>query len=239
LTNRLLTAETPLSYSDLERLHLTRRSEQHAQRVIPPWTYSREAIQKVILEKLKRYTRYIGGCEQAEVNNATDLPALDALARKSQRHLRRSCKPRLAKAFHVAEHLSSVKTRSLAALWVSELYMAYRLGRNSVDIASVLKISPWAVRQHLFRLNQVAKIVCPELCATSRNFGGVYSRETYLDAKIAEAERKAERASKSKKCCRLVPVYQGKLAELRKMKAAREAERREATVFSSANRAAA
>src|ERR1700745_3239176 len=56
LTNRLLTAETPLSYSDLERLHLTRRSEQHAQRVIPPWTYSREAIKIVILEKLKRYT---------------------------------------------------------------------------------------------------------------------------------------------------------------------------------------
>jgi len=149
--------------------------------------------------------------------------------------------PRFAKTYHVAAHLKSVKSRSLAALWIYEIYAGYRLGRNSIDIAQQLGISPWSVRQHLHRLNKVALELFPHLRVPAREYGGPCTREAFLDTKIAKAERRAERASKSKKYCGLVPVYQSKLAELRKMKADREVERQHATLYStsSANRAAA
>ena len=211
--SRFLTPETQLSYGDLQHLSYTRRSEQHLQRVVPPWTASREAIQAVVIAKLKRYTRFTG-CKKTEIEKAGDLlAALDVLARKSQRRIQRFANsPRFA-SYHVAEHLKSVKTRSIAALWIFEIYSAYRLGRNSVDIAQQLGITPWSVRQHLFRLNQVARVICPELCAPARDFGGIRSRETYLDAKIAETEQRLKRA-KGKR----VPVYEDKLATLRKLK---------------------
>jgi hypothetical protein len=167
------------------------------------------------------------------VEKASDLATLDALAKKSQRRIRRFAdSPRFA-SYHVAEHLKSVKTRSIAALWIFEIYSAYRLGRNSVDIAQQLGITPWAVRQHLFRLNQVARVVCPELCVPARDFGGIHSRESYLDSKIAEVEQKLERASKRPKLSARAPVYKTRLAELRKMKEQRESERRHATLYSS------
>jgi hypothetical protein len=238
LTNRLLTAETPLSYADLQHLSLTTRSEQHLQRAVPAWAFSREAIQAIVLEKLKRYARFTG-CRKTEIEKAqSDLAALDALARKSQRRLRRFDNPQFESTYHVAAHLKSVKTRSLAALWIYEIYSAYRLGRNSVDIARQLGITPWAVRQHLFRLNQVARVVCPELCAPARNFGGIRSRETYIDAKITAVEKKIGRASKHPRWRTRVPLYEAQLATLRKMKEQRDGERNRATVFSSANRAA-
>jgi hypothetical protein len=220
--SRFLTPETQLSYGDLQHLSYTRRSEQHLQRVVPPWTASREAIQAVVIAKLKRYTR-VTGCKKTEVDGASDLTTLELLARKSQRRMRRFVGPQFT---NFATHLKSVKTRSLAALWVFELYAAYRLGRTSVDIAQQLGITPWSVRQHLFRLNQVARVICPELCAPARDFGGVHSRETYIDAKIAETEQRLKRA-KGKR----VPVYEARLATLRKMKEQRDTERRHATLY--------
>ena len=230
--SKFLTAETKLSYADLEHMNITKRSKRHLQRVVPAWTASRAAIQAVVSAKLKRFARYIG-CEQAEVDKASDLADLEVLARKAQREMRRFDNPRFP-SYHVAAHLKSVESRSLAALWIYEIYSAYRLGHNSVEIARALSITPWAVRQHLHRLNQVARQVCPELCAPTRDYGGKYSRETYLDSKIAKAERLLEQA-KGKR----VPVYAARLAELRKMKEQRDGERNRATVFSSANRAAA
>jgi len=241
VSSKFLTPDTKLSYGDLQHLSLTTRSEQHLQRVVPPWTSSREVIQAVVIAKLKRYTRFTG-CKKTEIEKAGDLlAALDVLARKSQRRIRRFANsPRFA-SYHVLEHLKSVKTRSIAALWIFEIYSAYRLGRNSIDIAQHLGITPWAVRQHLFRLNQVARVICPELCAPARDFGGIHSRETYIDAKIAETERKLERASRRPKLSARGLVYETRLATLRKMKADREELRRQATLYrtSSANRAAA
>ena len=127
-----------------------------------------------------------------------------------------------------------MKHRSLAALWIYEIYAAYRLGRSSVDIARHLEISPWTVRQHLHRLNKVALELFPHLCVPARQYGGPCTRETFLDTKIAEAERRVERASRSKKYCRLVPVYKSKLAELRKMKDDREAAWQHATLYRTA-----
>jgi hypothetical protein len=201
LVNFVSAVRNPVSYADLEHMSLTKRSEQHLQRVVPPWTASRETIQAVVIAKLKRYTRFTG-CKKAEIEKAGDLlAALDVLARKSQRRIRRFAdSPRFA-SYHVAEHLKSVKTRSIAALWIFEIYSAYRLGRNSVDIAQQLGISPWSVRQHLFRLNQVARVVCPELCAPARDFGGIRSRETYLgrkdcgDGATSEAGERQARAN--------------------------------------------
>ena len=223
---KFLTAETKLSYADLEYMSLTKRSERHLQRVVPPWTASRAAIQAVVTAKLKRFAWYIG-CEQAEVDKASDLADLEVLARKAQRAMRRFDNPRFP-SYHVAAYLKSVKSRSLAALWIYEIYSAYRLGHNSVEIARALSITPWAVRQHLHRLNKVAREVCPELCTPARNYGGKHSRETYLDAKIAEAEKSLERA-KGKRA----RMYEARLAELRKMKEQRDTERRHATLYSS------
>jgi hypothetical protein len=217
-----------LSYADLQHLSLTTRSEQHLQRVVPPWTSSREAIKAIVLAKLKRYVGFTG-CSKLEIERASDLAALETLARKSQRRLRRFDSPQFP-SYHVAEHLRSVKTRSLAALWIYEIYSAYRLGRNSIDIAEALGITPWSVRQHLFRLNQVARVVCPELCAPARDFGGIHSRETHLDSKIVAVEQKLERARNQPK---LRARYEATLATLRKMKGERQAERRQATVYSS------
>jgi hypothetical protein len=225
---KFLTPETKLSYADLEHMRLTKRSEQHLQRVVPPWTASREAIQAVVIAKLKRYTRFTG-CKKTELEKAGDLlAALDVLARKSQRRIRRFAdSPRFA-SYHVLEHLKSVRTRSLAALWIFEIYSAYRLGWNSVDIAQQLGITPWAVRQHLFRLNQVARVVCPELCAPARDFGGVHSRRRYLEAKIAKAEQLAERTRKKPKLC---ARYEARLVILRNTKAQQEAECQHATLY--------
>jgi hypothetical protein len=227
---KFLTAETKLSYADLQHLSLTNRSQQHLQRTVPQWALSKEAIKAVVLAKLKRYTRFIGGNKKREIDKASDLTALETLARKSQRSIRRFDSPQF-RSYHVAQHLKSVKTRSLAALWIYEIYAAYRLGRNSVDIALQLGITPWTVRQHLHRLNKVALELFPHLCVPARQYGGPCTRETFLDTKIAEAERRVERASRSKKYCGLVPVYKNKLAELRKMKADREAERQHATLY--------
>jgi len=69
-------------------MSLTQRSEQHLQRVVPQWAFSREAIQAVVIAKLKRYTRFTG-CKKAEIEKAGDLlAALDVLARKYQRRRR-------------------------------------------------------------------------------------------------------------------------------------------------------
>jgi hypothetical protein len=81
------------------------------------------------------------------------------------------------------------------------------------------------VRQRLHRLNQVARQVGPELCVPTRNYGGKCSRETYLDAKIAETEQLLKRAKN-----KLAPVYEARLAALRKMKEQRDTERRHATL---------
>jgi hypothetical protein len=227
---RFLTLDTKLSYSDLEHMSLTKRSQQHLQRVVPQWAFSKEAIRAVVLAKLKRYARFTG-CKKSEIDKASDLTALETLARKSQRCIRRFDNPRF-RSYHVAAHLKSVRSRSLAALWIYEIYSAYRLGRNSIDIAEALGITPWSVRQHLFRLNQVARVVCPELCAPARDFGGIHSRETHLDSKIAAVEQKLERARNQPK---LRARYEATLATLRKMKVERQAERRQATVYSSKN----
>lgn len=222
-----LTAETKISYGDLEHMSLTKRSQQHLQRTIPQWAFSKEAIQAVVLAKLKRYRRFTG-CKKSEIEKASGLTALETLARKSQRRIRRFDSPQF-RSYHVAAHLKSVNTRSLAALWIFEIYSAYRLGRNSVDIAQQLGITAWGVRQHLFRLNQVARVVCPELCAPARDFGGIRSRGTHLDAKIAAVEQKLERVRNQPK---LRARYEATLATLRKMKVERQAERRHATVYS-------
>jgi hypothetical protein len=79
-------------------------------------------------------------------------------------------------------------------------------------------------------LNQVARVVCAELCVPARDFGGIRSRETYLDAKIAAVEQKLERTRNQPKLRRR---YEATLATLRKMKAERQAQRRHATVYSS------
>jgi len=59
----------------------------------------------------------------------------------------------------------------------------------------------------LHRLNKVAHELFPDLCAPTRDYGGKYSRETYLDAKISEAEQLLKRA-KTKR----VPVYEARLS---------------------------
>jgi len=235
----LLTPTTPLSFADMQHLSLLKRAKLHSARIAPPWAFNREAIKKIITERLRRYCLFTGAKKEDVEKARNSLAALDALARESQRRLRKFDSPRFAKSYHVAEHLKSVETRSLAALWIYILYASYRLGSRSTDVAEVIGISPWSVRQNLRRLNQVARAVCPDLCVPSRVYDGPLSRQEYLDRKISEVEQQVERAAKSKRYRSRVPVYEARLTELRKMKEARDAEQKTATIFSSSAHCAA
>src|SRR5262249_19812616 len=115
-----LTADTKLSYADLSRLHLTARlGKPHGQRAVPQWVYSRDAIQRVILAKLKRYAKWTGA--GPDVLAASSLAELEELARVAQQKIRKHQYKRKG-VFHVDAHLQSVKSRSLAALWLLEIY---------------------------------------------------------------------------------------------------------------------
>jgi hypothetical protein len=129
----------------------------------------------------------------------------------------------------------SVGTReSLLRLWCGIVFRCYRLGLTSVEAARELGLSPWQVRQQLFRLNAVARECVPELCLPPRQHGGGLSRRRFLDVKIARLEKLIRRYGRTRRNKWRIPRYQIQLEALREMKTAQDAERAKASVYHAA-----
>jgi hypothetical protein len=199
-----------LAYDDFQNMHILRRTpgtdagvpktrfNQHGevvsdeptsgvsvnrQRVVPLWAMNDVDVKTVVLEKLRRFCRNSTG---VKTQSLTDRAALDVAAREATERLgTHILNEKLSESQRtIMESRIADSERSRSAILVNIVYFSYRLGWNSVAVAEKLKLSPVAVRQHLHRLNVVAKDLMPEKSVLGRVRRGP-QQAAYLDMKIA------------------------------------------------------
>lgn len=145
-----------LSWDDYRRMG--QQSHAPRNRPVPSWTLSNEKVRAVIFARLKQY---VGG------HPGATMWELAKLAEKKRDALAKKLLPRLNdyQRSLIEAHARATKN-GIAGLWVRLLYEKYRLGMRCTDISENMQgaISPWSVRGHLQRLNEIARRLFPEDC---------------------------------------------------------------------------
>jgi hypothetical protein len=181
-------AEQPdgLTYDDFAAMRVKRTVTPKYLSRVPEWALSDECVRAVVLQKLRRQATARGWkMKKAKVRKSDSVHSLD---RKATVHidLRGSRYMGANQRKLIRTHNERVKHLTNAEMIIAIIYQTYRLGYNSVTVASNLNISPPLVRQMLARLNAIARQLFAEKCLPPRRYGGPLTRKTYLKSKINE-----------------------------------------------------
>jgi hypothetical protein len=170
---RAVSAETGISYNDYSRMHLQHRSQAVKRRKgVPEWAMDDVQTRQVILTFLERryFLKPAGGVSDADrlariaehANFYADHrqrvlgERLDEFKASQDQGLLPKRLRELAIEAQIADSRAMFDRRP-AELLTSIVYLSYRLGMNSRQVAEQLHILPPAVRILLWRLNRVAE----------------------------------------------------------------------------------
>lgn len=164
---RVVSAETGISFQDYEGMHVKRRKLKAFRRLATPdWVMNDAKVRTVALNYLEDrfYLRDRSGTDQERIKR---------IETEVQRHIPRKVKElEDLQARYAAEPLNReylavqiqnldtdivLSRRGLLAVVVSVVYMYYRQGLSSVEIAEQLRIKPPMVRVWLYRFNKVER----------------------------------------------------------------------------------
>ena len=175
---RASSAESGIAFSDLERMHIDRRSV-NADQWIPEFANNDDDLQRVLAESAKQYAKSAGsGVKITAYENLDELKATvaEAFKRVAARHVGQAPKRRLERTEngmvetivpcdeHFANHQTHIITVEKAGGYLERdaaiAYQSWRLRRNSTEVGSELRLTPSFVRHSL-----------SGLCATARKLG--------------------------------------------------------------------
>lgn len=133
-----------VSYADYENMHVSRHKPAVARLIDYTWAFNDVTVQRVVAAQIAKnaYARKIP--EALEELKALDRVAVEANLRNSSLETR--------KGAEAARRVGGYGPY-LAAL----VYRSIRLGEDSVQVAKDFGVTPWGVRQTLWRLNETAK----------------------------------------------------------------------------------
>ena len=163
---RPVSKETRLSHDDYRSMQCYRHGATASVREIPAWTLDNEAVRRVLSARLARL---------ANAPIPETLEELRVLDEKVVASMEKSASEYSRKGAAIAR-----RAGGLAAYWVAVVYKTFRLGRNSVELASDLHTTPWAIRQTIWRLKWTAQQIPL----------GKYQRRNFQKAPSPEDEEK-------------------------------------------------
>lgn len=168
---RAVSTKSRIAFSDYERMHTTRRSVERARRLdTPSWASNDKELRDVVLRYCERrfYLRSRG-----KINEVSPLSVEQRLARIREKELKWADTAKLILCRMIARQKTEpsdkldiqiqnidsqilIARRGAAAIAVAIVYLYYRLGWDSPEIAQKLGIRPPLVRQTLARLQNAA-----------------------------------------------------------------------------------
>ena len=159
---KAVSAESGIAFSDYKTMHISGRERGGFRDNTPAWALDNKKIAAVIL--LKTW-RYIHGC--AKMPEGTTLQDLGAVVRKKvEQQLERVRSGSHISDYqkHIAEeHAKNCSGKGgFAGMHAKVLWMAYRLGMNSVEVAQETGFRPEVVRRTLQLSNKVARELFPD-----------------------------------------------------------------------------
>ena len=145
-------AETNISFNDYGRMHTA--THCGVRPWCPPFALNNKQLQQVLLLRAWRYLHHNysipAAADRDKINRAATALALRGNV----------VGPDAPSVQHeiVEKHRAAVrKAGGFLQLHASIAFRSWRLGMNSVEVAESLGITPWSVRQSLWRLRAVAK----------------------------------------------------------------------------------
>jgi transposase len=141
---KLVSVESQLAWSDVERMQTDRRSQAVFRRLDYTWAFNDKEVQRVIAAKIA-----VIACARAIPDSLEKLRALDTLA-ISRLAVNRSEANRKSAA-------AAQRVGGLAPYFAALIFRAMRLGEDSVQLASELQVTAPGIRNTLHGLNLVAK----------------------------------------------------------------------------------
>lgn len=170
---RIISADSRIAFSDYERMHTARRKVQRGRRLdAPSWATNDKELREVVLRYCERRFYLRLGNKLNEVNPLTNEQRLAQIrdkelkwAERCRENLlgllaRKKAEPnntRLDIDIQNADSQILIARRGVAAIAVAIVYLYYRLGWDSPEIAQELGIKPPLVRQTLARLHNAAE----------------------------------------------------------------------------------
>src|SRR5260370_24135052 len=168
--NRVVSSESQIAFTDYNRMHTEYRKTFRDNRWIPQFANDDKQLRRVLAQRAFSYYRAFnkrGHNEFEQVPEAlvADLPALTELVNQTLKKLEGNPKyfaetnsdmPDMQLGMHW-QHIGAVKRAgSYLALITAIAYRSWRQGWHSTDIAASLGMTPWSVREHLYRLREIA-----------------------------------------------------------------------------------
>lgn len=154
---RAVSAETGISFQDYGRMHVSQRAEQRASRWRPPYIFSNQQLQRVLIAAAWQFVHYAVPCPEdlslAEAIRITD----EKLTQMRSRDI--SQLPPAQQAI-VMQHRATYEQAGPGAhlkIHAAMLWRSYRLGQESTVVAAALGMTPWAVRRNLAKLKKLAR----------------------------------------------------------------------------------
>jgi len=155
---KAVSAATGISFSDFDRIHVFRRNEQRWRRWIPAFSTELENIRKVLAVAAWSAAHPQRPLPDFCEHNVSEL------VRVTDAHVARIAAKTIAATASENQKVGRerfVLTCSGEGGWMRSraviAYGSWRLGMNSCELASQLKMSPQQVRAILVRLNAVAR----------------------------------------------------------------------------------
>jgi hypothetical protein len=139
-----------ISYQDYSaNMQTITRAEAIHRRADYSWAFDDAKVRRVIATRIAVVTDARKIPETLDAIKALDELALDFLD-KGESHNRMGA-------------AAARRVGGLTPYWAALIYRCIRLGQDSVTVANEFKVSPWGIRQTLYRLNFTAKqIECGE-----------------------------------------------------------------------------
>src|SRR6267378_1590573 len=135
--------ESGISWSDMARMQTQHRSAAVTRQIDYTWAFNDKKVQQVVAAKIA-----LIATARAIPDSLEKLKALDAVAISKMSLSRSDQNRKMATA--------AARVGGLAPYFVSLIYRGLRLGEDSCELAQENQVTPWGVRQTLFRLNQTA-----------------------------------------------------------------------------------
>jgi hypothetical protein len=144
---------------DVERMHLSFRGGYRKDRCIPLWALDDAKVRLVVYNYTSNYARTQLGVNCRPGMSLRELEAACLSVRKAKEAMLKA-NPGLSKHANYEEHVRTTQN-GIAPRAVTIIYKAYRERLSSKDIAETMDMSWCAVRQILYRLNNLARRLFP------------------------------------------------------------------------------
>ena len=167
-----VTRETGIAFTDYSRMHHEARSTRRKVPA-PPFAANDKQLADVIAHRCWRYAH--GGCRQMPKLDKKQLKRMTTLQLKQIKDQRRGGEGSDQDYRHQV-HVLNVQRIGYVQMQAAVAYRSWRLNQPSTEVAASLGITPWNVRQMIWRLVLVARKLGYET-VRRKHVGGKYILE--------------------------------------------------------------